>query len=257
MSDFVPPSRSARTSRWRRISAVTVAGLAATLAGLAHAGVLQAKDGRFEADVSARQMSRISIAGEKIASVRKLDEPGGPQLMVDTDEKTGDVFVAFDGDVAGRAFTAFLTTESGKVVQAVLHPVLGEGQNVLVRLEAAAGAARASGVVPGPGPVAANYPERLVGFIRAMFADQEAEGLTRRVLGQGAMKAGPFTVRETTAWEGGGLKGRVLYVTNVGLTDEPVRLAAFLVDRVLAAATSHERLRPGEQGRVFIVEEGR
>ena len=240
------------------LGGLAVAVVAAAPAG---AGVVPAKDGRFEADVSARQMSRISIAGEKVASVRKLDEPGGPQLMVDTDEKSGDVFVAFDGDVAGRAFTAFLTTESGKVVQAILHPVLGEGQTVLVRLEGAAAAGsspvRPGGVAPGAAPAAVAYPERLVQFIRLMFADQGADGVTRRVLGQAAMKAGPFTVRQITAWEADGLHGRVLYVTNVGPAEEPVRLEAFLVERVLAAATSHERLRPGEQGRVFIVEEGR
>ena len=230
---------------------------AAVVVAPAGAGVIPAKEGRFEADVSARQMSRISIAGEKIASVRKLDEPAGPQLIIDTDEKSGDVFVAFDGDVAGRAFTAFLTTESGKVVQAILHPVLGEGQTVLVRLESAA-VAGPSPVRPGGGaPSAAAYPERLVQFIRTMFADQGVDGLTRRVLGQAAVKAGPFTVRQTTAWDGDGLHGRVLYVTNVGAAEAPVRLEAFLVERVLAAATSHERLRPGEQGRVFIVEEGR
>lgn len=246
---------------------------AAVLSTAASAGVVVAKDGRFEADVSARQMSRISILGEKIAAVRKLDEPGGPQLMVDTDDKSGDAFIAFDGEVAGRAFTAFLTTESGKVVQAVLRPLPGEGQSILVRLEGVA--APSAGPPPGglrsdaafsavsAGPPAANagggspYQERLVQFIRLMFNDQDAEGVTRRVTTQAALRAGPFNVRQTTAWDTAGLHGRVLYITNLGKAEEPVRLEAFLVERVFAAATSHERLRPGEQGRVFIVEEPR
>jgi len=265
------PSRRPHSNEVIMKAILAGAALAAALSSAAHAGPVIARDGRFEADVSARQMSRISILGEKIASVRKLDEPGGPQLIVETDEASGDAFIAFDGDVAGRAFSAFLTTESGKVVQAVLRPAPGEAQTVLVRLEGApAGppqAALKAEVTPmglsmpavstsAAGP-ASPYQERLVQFVRLMFNDQDAEGVTRRVTGAAPMKAGPFTVRQVTAWDGAGLHGRVLYVTNVGKLEEAVRLEAFLVERVYAAATSHERLRPGEQGRVFIVEEQR
>jgi len=247
-------------------------GLAVTaaMAGHAVAGPVFAKDGRFEADVSARQMSRISVVGERIASIRKIDEPGGPQMLVETDEKSGDLFVAFDGDVAGRAFNAFITTENGRVVQAILHPVSGEGQTILVRLDASAAAGPAPGV-PRAGPGAAattgpdapgrterpGYAEALIQFVRLMYADQEVDGTTRRATGAAAVRAGPFTVREVTRWEGQGLLGRVLYVTNVDKIEAPVRLEAFLVERVFAVAASHERLRPGEQARVFIVEEAR
>lgn len=247
--------------------------IGAALAALAFgspaaAGQVLAKDGRFEADVSARQMSRISIVGERIASVRKLDDPGGPQVLVETDDRSGDAFVAFDGDVAGRAFNLFLTTDTGKVVQAVLRPAPGEGQTVLVRLEAAtAGAPGAQSVLRspetgtgagGPRPDGRSaYAETLVQFVRVMFNDQEFEGVTRRVANTAGVRAGPFTVREVMTWDSSGFRGRVLYITNLGKADEPIRLEAFLVERVYAVATSHERLHPGEQGRVFIVEEGR
>ena len=263
------PARRSHSNEVTMKAILAGAAIAAVVSGAALAAPVIARDGRFEADVSARQMSRISIVGEKIASVRKLDEPGGPQLIVETDEASGDAFIAFDGDVAGRAFSAFLTTESGKVVQAVLRPAPGEAQTVLVRLEGVppgppAAAARAETTPAGLSmpPVGANatgpsspYQERLVQFVRLMFNDQDAEGVTRRVTGAAPMKAGPFTVRQVTAWDSAGLHGRVLYVTNIGKAEEVVRLEAFLVERVYAAATSHERLRPGEQGRVFIVEE--
>jgi hypothetical protein len=245
------------------------AAFAALLANPAAAGPVFAKDGRFEADVSARQMSRISVLGEKIASIRKIDDPGGPQMLVETDEKSGDLFVAFDGDVSGRVFNAFLTTESGRVVQAILHPTAGEGQTILVKLDFSlatnpsppAGALRPDPTgerapVTKPGERGA-YPETLVQFVRLMFADQETDGVTRRVATAAAVRAGPFSVREISRWESQGLLGRVLYVTNVDKTEAPIRLEAFLVERVFAVAASHERLRPGEQARVFIVEEPR
>jgi hypothetical protein len=237
---------------------------AAWLASPASAGPVVARDGRFEADVSARQMSRISILGEKVVSIRKVDDPGGPQMLVETDDKSGDVFVAFDGDVAGRAFNAFLTTDSGRVVQAILRPTPGEGQTILVKLEGAATPparprieAASVSTTSDRKADPATYPERLVELIRVMFGDQEADGVLRRASGAPSVRAGPFSVREVTSWESAGLVGRVLYLTNVGKAEEPLRLEAFLVERVLAVAASHERLRPGEQGRVFIVEEPR
>lgn len=234
---------------------LTGVALWALFAWPAVAAQVAAKDGRFEADVSARQMSRISMLGERIASVRKLDEPGGPQLLVETDEKSGDAFVAFDGDVAGRAFNLFLTTESGKVVQAVLHPVPGEGQTVLVRLEGAPAMPVTQAGAGGGRPEGRSaYQETLVQFVRFMFNDQEVEGVVRRITNGSNVRAGPFAVREVSTWEGPGLRGRVLYVTNVGKAEEPVPLEAFLVERVNAAAATHERLKSGEQGRVFIVE---
>jgi hypothetical protein len=229
-----------------------------------------AKDGKFEADVSARQMSRISIPGEKIVAIRKLDEPNGPQMLLETDDASGDAFVAFDGDVQGRAFSAFLTTESGKVVQAVLHPTPGEGQTIIVGLGGAgvpAGPDGAAGIGPRVSASFAGapktdgrspYQEALVAFVRVMFNGDEVDGVTRTSTAWGpSLRAGPFSVRQAWAYDTNGLHGRVLYLTNLGKADEEVRLDAFLVDHVYAVAQSHERLRPGEQGRVFIVEEPR
>lgn len=235
--------------------AVVVAGALVFAAGPAWSGPVTAKDGKFEAEVSARQMSRISVIGDRIASIRKLDEPDGPQMLVETDDKSGDAFVAFDGDVAGRTFNAFLTTESGRVVQAVLHPRAGDGQTVLVQLDASAPRTPPSGATSARAEGRAPYEETLVQFVRLMFNDQELEGTTRQPQPGPAVRAGPFSVRDVLVWTAPGLRGHVLYVTNLGKIEEEVRLEAFLVAHVYAAAASHQRLRPGEQGRVFVVEE--
>jgi hypothetical protein len=245
------------------------AAAAALLAGPALAGPILAKDGRFDAEVSARQMSRIEIVGEKIAAVRKLDEPKGPQIAVEADEKSGDVFVAFEGEVeATRSFTVFLTTESGKVVQGVLHPVAADGQTVFVRLEGSPAAAPpaqaartdAASAAAAPAPRAEGrfaYQETLTQFIRVMFNDQEVDGVSRRPIAGGAMRAGPFGIRQVAAWDapGAGFHGRVLYLANLDKAAQPVRLDAFLVEHVVACAADHDQLRPGEAGRVFLVEE--
>lgn len=243
-------------------SALAGALLALATAPAAMAGQVQAKDGRFEADVSARQMSRIAVIGDKIESVRKIDDPEGPQILVETDAKTGDAFIGFDGDVGGRAFSVFLVTESGRTLQAVLHPIAAEGQTILVKVDGAAPVASA-GPEQSQGAVAMpradrreTYTETLAAFTRLMFTGDEVDGVTRRALSEKSRPAGPFMVRQVWSYDVPGLHGRVIYVTNASKETVPVLVDAFLVEGVLAAAVSHETLRPGEQGRVFVVEEG-
>jgi len=236
-----------------------IAAVSLLLASTAMAAPIVAKDSRFEADVSARQVSRIAIQGEKVVSVRKIDDPNGPQMMVEADEITGDVFVSFDGDVHGRVFSIFLTTESGKTVQAVLSPRNAEGQTVLVKLEGSASAS--TGAVLGA-PMAgrsdrrSTYPETLVAFTRLMFSGDVVDGVVRRQITAEPQKAGPFSVRQVWSYDVPGLHGRVIYLTNLSVEEQPVNVGAFLVEGVLAASSSHPTLLPGQQCRVFIVEEG-
>lgn len=244
------------------ISAVAGAVLAFAAAPAALAGQVVAKDGRFEADVSARQMSRIAILGDKIESVRKIDDPEGPQILVETDAKTGDAFIGFDGDVSGRAFSVFLVTESGRTLQAVLHPVAAEGQTIIVKPDGSTASPQtvASMGLGAPAPPRPDrretYTETLAAFTRLMFNGDDVDGVTRRALNEKSRPAGPFMVRQVWSYDVPGLHGRVIYITNAGKETVPVMVDAFLVEGVLAASASHETLRPGEQGRVFVVEEG-
>lgn len=240
-----------------------LAGCASLLACAAHAQPVTAENGRFEATVAASQMSRLSIEGEKIASVRKVEDPDGPAFMVEPEPATGDVYVAFDGDVVGRSFTAFLVTESGKTVQALLRPVPGEGRTVLVRL--AGGSAAAStpqspssraGAAEGPRaerPPA--YTEAITALMRLMFNGEAPAGVERTTLLPARRKAGPFELAESETWAVMNLRGRVVVVTNITEADQSLAPAALLVGPVMAVGVTHERLAPGESARVFLVEE--
>ena len=62
-----------------------VATLSLVAASPAAADPVQVRDGKFDAVVSANQMSRISIPGDRIASVRSIGEPDGPQMLVEAE----------------------------------------------------------------------------------------------------------------------------------------------------------------------------
>ena len=226
---------------------------------------VQVHDGQFAADVSARNITRIVIAGEKVATVRKADDAQGPKMSVDVDAGAGDVFVEFDGDVVGRTFTAFLTTQSGKTVEAVLSPRDRDGQTVLVQLgaDAAARGSRQGDVgdpnaapppVQGQADRHEGYPEILTALIRLMFNDAAAPGVDRRSLTEPPKAAGAFQMQAIETFSVGDLKGTVLSLRNTTKVGQPLNAKTFLVPHVLAAAVSHEAVEPGELARVYIVE---
>ena len=237
-------------------------GCASLAAIAAHAQPIVAENGRFEAAVAATQMSRLSIEGEKIASVRKVEDPEGPAFMVEPEPATGDVYVAFDGEVIGRSFSAFLVTESGKTVQALLRPTAGEGRTVLVRL---AGSPAAPSVPASPpkaggaeGPRAERspaYTEAIAALMRLMFNGEAPAGVERQLVRQVARKAGPFELADSEVWRVMNLRGRIIVVTNLTDTAHPLSAAALLVPGVLAVGVTHEQVEPGERARLFLIEE--
>jgi hypothetical protein len=240
-----------------------LAGAASLAASVALAEPIIATGDRFEASVAATQMSRLSIEGEKIASVRKVEDPEGPSFMVEPEPATGDVYVAFDGDVVGRSFTVFLVTESGRTVQALLRPSPGEGRTVHVRL--AGGFAPASSQSPpkvggAEGPRAERtpaYTEAISALMRLMFNGEAPPGIERTPVRSAPRKAGPFRLAETETWAVMNLRGRVVSVTNADAAEQVLDAEALLVGGVLAVGVTHDRLAPGEQARIFIVEEVR
>ncbi|HYG27858.1 MAG TPA: type-F conjugative transfer system secretin TraK [Caulobacteraceae bacterium] len=245
------------------IRTLLLAGAASlALGAAASAEPIVARDGRFEATVAATQMSRLSIEGEKIAAVRKVEDPEGPAFMVEPEPATGDVYVAFDGDVVGRSFTAFLVTESGKTVQALLRPTPGEGRTVLVRLAGLSAPASSPPSAPpsggAEGPRAERtpaYTEAIAALMRLMFNGEAPAGVERVSVRPSRRKAGPFELVDTEAWSVMNLRGRIITVTNRSEAEQALSGDALLVHGVLAVGLAHERLAPGESARVLVVEE--
>ncbi len=239
------------------------------LTGRAFAETVTVQEGRFDADVSAKQMSMISLVGEKVTSIRKMDDPKGPQILLEADGSTGGVFVGFDGDVVGRSFSAFLITESGKTVEAVLTPRDIAAETVTVHLSATDAIERPAADPGGdpapaqPAPVEAtaprheSYSELLTALIRLMFNDDAPAGVIRRTVAEPTRHAGPFDMQVLEIFQVAGLKGTVLSLKNTSSAGQPVNAKTFLVSGVLAASVSHENIDPGQFGRVYLVEEDR
>lgn len=235
--------------------AAMLAGVALATLGLAAAAAaepVQVKNGRFDATVSADQMSRIVVLGEKVVEVRKIEDPAGPAMMVETSEATGDVYVAFDGEAVGKTFSLFLITNQGRTIQASLTPGAVEGQTVMVQAEAAPRARMDERLDRQASP----YQETITALMRVMFNGEAPEGVVyRRAAAAKPGRAGPFQLQVVGAYEVAGLRGQVIDLQNASEEPQQVIADSFFVPGVMAVAVSHEALKPGERSRVFIVEE--
>ena len=222
---------------------------ALTAAQEVSAEVVKAKAGIASVDLSATQMSRIVVQGGKIVSVKSLDDPSGPQLLVQNDASSGDVYVGFDGETAGRTFSAFLTTEEGDTVQLLLHPGDGPARTVEIALESRM-MAQVSPALRSPG-----YSETVAAFLKLMFNGQVAEGVSYEPRQDNGRTADRLLIRTLGYYHTAGLRGIVLLVTNKDSIPQTLNPEQFLVSHVVAAGISNELLQPGESARVYIAEE--
>lgn len=217
-------------------------------------GVLRAENGTFEAAVSAEQLTRISIIGDRIVSVRTLQDPDGPQMLVEAEETTGDVYVGFDGPSLGRSFNLFLVTASGRTLQANLHVSAIAGQNIRV----SAGDARpAEGASVERTERRSEYLETATAMVRVLFRNETPEGMRCSPRSAAGRDVGPYSMRVVRTCEGAGLIGQELVINNKAQSTAPVLVDPFLVAGVLAVAADRDELQPGGSARVFLVEESR
>jgi hypothetical protein len=175
-------------------------------------------------------------------------------MLVEAEETTGDVYVAFDGDVLGRSFTLFLVTASGRTVQATLSPQAVDGQTVLVAMSAQP---TGSGASVDRTERRGDYTETVTALMRVMFRGEVPEGVSCSAQGASGTRVGPFELRISQTCQAVGLRGQVIDIENKSAAAVPVMVDSFLVAGVLAAAADRDELQPGGRGRVFVVEEVR
>jgi len=212
------------------------------------------ENGVFEAAVSAEQLSRISIIGDRVVSVRSLQDPEGPQMLVEAEDATGDVYVGFDGPALGRTFSLFLVTASGRTVHANLNVSAIPGQTIQV---AGGGALGDSGTSVERTERRSDYMESVTAMMRVMFRGDSPEGVRCIERSSAAREVGGYSMRAVRTCEAMGLRGQVVVLENRSKTTAPVLVDQCLVAGVLAVGADRDEVMPGATARIFLVEENR
>lgn len=232
----------------------------------AMAQTVEVREGRFDARVSADDLSRIVILGDRVVSVRTVSDPGGPQIMIEAEESTGDVYVSFEGAAQGRTFTVFFVTESGRTVQGSLRPEGVPGQTIQVSLGAAAGAASAPRVVSASTASSglqdrtdkrADYAGTVTAMMRVLFRGEAVAGVSCEPGREGPSRLDGISLRVIRVCVAAGMRGQELSVLNTSRRAMPVIEDSYLVPGVMAVGSDRSEILAGQAARIFVVEEFR
>ena len=202
----------------------------------------------IKATVSARELTRVFVTGDRIYQVRGLD--GAYEL--EQDEEHGAVYLKPTPAFHDTTFSLFITTEAGRTYSLRLTPKEAPAESIeLVPLEAKKSeAARWE---------AANaYEETLVALLSAMVRGTVPEGYAKAPLSSAsalATQAIPLGLELTPvhSYRGAHLVGEVWRVTHQG--NRPVRLeaSAFTTPQTRAVGLLEAVLSPRQTTLVYWV----
>ena len=194
-------------------------GAVATTAPAAAMQILEAADhAELAAEISARGVNRIALAGDRIARV--VRSPDG--FAVEHDAASGDLYLtpsvpAVSGDAAGQVagldpVTLFIGTERGFTYRLTLTPADRDSAQILIRNARASAEAAVAGPIAGDPRVAA-----LVRLVRAVARREPLRGYAIHAGGGSSLPG--FTFIET--WRGPRFAAHVLEA------DRPSSAAAY------------------------------
>ena len=170
--------------------------IAATLqfTGMASASQIRIVENNAEiaAVVAAGEPSRVSIEGDRIASV--VVDPAG--FAIESDEDTGDIYIVpFAGIAINKPINMFITSETGRSYQLFLEPRNIPSEQILIRH---------AGAIPGIIAPQDTAPRReeLGRLVRAVITGELLDDYTRSGVASGEPLINHPLVEPVEVWRG-------------------------------------------------------
>lgn len=207
----------------------------------------------LSADVSSKEMTRLTIEGGRVVNVRYLDG----ELDLQKDDDAGQVYIRPIS--AKKKINIFVTADSGKTYLVVLNPVNRQADSIVIQEKAAA----MQQLNQFQQQTARQQPYLTQGdtFTRAIkafligLANQKTDALdieSRPSYQEVPLWQEALFVR-TRTFSSADLSGEAYQLTNVSRTAMTLQEAEFYKKGVLAVAIRQHTLSPGESTEVFVV----
>lgn len=197
---------------------------------------------RLEAQVSAKDLNRFQIVGERIASV--FGAKG--TFALEQEEVKGQVFLKIH-DSAPPKMDISLVTESGLTQDLTLHIKPIPGQTILLKPSPKA-------PVPDTWGSVTRFSSESVDLIKAMATTQEDSGYRRQRLLKPLNLWRDMDVTLVETWTGEGLEGHVYLIKNTSPHEKILHEQHFRFSpKVRAVALQARRLKPGAVLKVYVV----
>lgn len=207
-----------------------------------------ADNGAIEGYASAAEITRLSLVGDRVASVQKTDaDETGNDFNIAHDAVTGDLYLSLPHLYDRPYLSFFVTTKRGYTYKAHLQVRETPATQIFISN-------------PGVGSERAErweletpFRRTVVRLVRAMWAGETVEGYE---VAQGldvSRKAGPLAWRVVARYDGAALIGRVLEVENRSGSTVDLSEDAFLTPGVIAVSLDAESLAPRQTARAFLI----
>lgn len=207
-----------------------------------------ADNGTIEGYASSLDITRISLIGDRVASVKKADaDEFGDDFNVAHDTITGDVYLTLPAIYEQTHLNFFITSQKGFTYK--VHLAIRDTPSTQIFVQN-----------PGVGSERAEsweletpFRQTVVRLIRAMWNGATVEGYEVRQNVDLSQKAGPLTYRITASYDGASLVGRILKIENNADTALALSEGAFFSPGVIAVAATLNELPPRGTALVFVV----
>lgn len=216
---------------------------------LADQNVLTADNGTVQCVASAKDLTRISLAGDQFASVSKIST-GNPaeDFKIVNEPVRGDIYISVPDGFPRVAISFFGTTRKGYVYKFVCQVRGQDAEQVFVANEAIAqDSARDWELRTSPEDAA-------VRLAQAMYRGEPIDGYDMRAAVLEPVRLGQLEVQQVGEWRGAELKGLVLKVRNAGRTAQNLDETMLAARGSLAFMTPVSAIGPGEETAVYLIQ---
>jgi conjugal transfer pilus assembly protein TraK len=217
---------------------------------LADQTVMASDNSRVDCIASSRDLTRISLVGDEIASVSKL-QTGNPSedFSVVNEPVRGDIYVSVPEGFTPNLLSFFATSKKGYVYKFACRLTAGEAQQVFVANPAIAGDK------PDETRVAASADpqEQAVKLVQAMYVNAIPTGYQMRQPVLNAVRVGDLKVQLIAEYRGASLTGKVLRIENKGRSATVLTEKVVAPGNAVAVTIAEPRLAPGAVTTAYLV----
>jgi len=216
---------------------------------LADQNVMAADNGTVQCLASAKDLTRISLAGDQFASVSKITT-GNPaeDFRIVNEPVRGDIYISVPDGFPRPALSFFGTTRKGYVYKFVCQVRGQDAEQVFIANSAIAGErARDWELRSSPEDAA-------VRLAQAMYRGESVDGFDQRQSVLEPVMVGKLEVQQVGEYRGAEMKGLVLRVRNTG--KQPLALDENLLAArgSLAFMAPVSELAAGEAAAVYLIQ---
>lgn len=231
---------------------VVSALLAGSTARAADQNLLAQDNGTVHCEASLKDLTRISLKGDKFASVSKIQTGNpGEEFQVVNEPIRGDIYLSVGDGFKKPTLSFFGVTQKGNVYKFLCAVGGDEAKQVFV---ANADVEQGERVAPVKFPASLDTGDKAARLITAMYEEANVEGFEQDWRPLTPVQVGPLSVQLIGLYRGAALVGEMLRIENrsdkvAELTEEQIAPKG-----ALAVSIVNPRLAPQEATTVFVVE---